>query len=264
MRESGILVLVLHVIFFHAQSPTATLQFDVASIKPALPNENNSSGGLCRGIETGSASPIIVAVGRCRFVRSSLARIVAYAYSGLPVEGGPKWTQTDVFDVEATAPDPSSATTAQLIQMLQQLLADRFQLQFHRVMKEVKGYSLVISKNGLKMKEMQADASRVSRGGPGLLIGNGDTSIIAFAISRALRMPVSDDTGLKAMYAISLKWTPDGSAGPLSAAETPPPDPTGVPSIFTAVQEQLGLRLEPTKVTVENLVIDSAQQPSSN
>jgi uncharacterized protein (TIGR03435 family) len=260
----------LFLIWVQSQAPTPTLQFDAASIKPAaqLPEKALiTMGGDCRGAGIPSVPFFEVGVGRCRFVGVSLARLFNYAYrSGLAddqIEGGPGWAKSDRFDIEATASDPSSATRAQLIQMLQQLLSDRFQLRFHRATKEVNGFLLVVSKNGLKMKQAQSDAKGGTRSSAGALTGIGNVGIIGFAISRALGVPVKDNTGLSGLYEIALKWTPDALAGTVADSGIPT-DPVGGPSIFTAVQEQLGLRLEPMKSTVEYLVIDSAEKPSNN
>jgi len=154
------------------------------------------------------------------------------------------------------------------MEMVQQLLPDRFQLRFHQVTKEVDGYSLVIAEGGVKMKEAQPG---VRPGGwssrPGSLMGGGDTAVIGFTIQQALRVPVRDDTGLTGTYEIHLRFRPEPSAGTarniwfgtsrpeLHDHDT---DSTDAPSIFTAVQEQLGLRLDPAKIKVEYLVIDSA------
>jgi uncharacterized protein (TIGR03435 family) len=147
--------------------------------------------------------------------------------------------------------------------MLRQLLSDRFQLRFHRATKDVNGYSLVLAKNGLKMKEPQPAASRGASGSAGALTGIVGAGVIASVISRALGVPVEDNTALSGVYEIALKWTPDPPPGTVADPGIPA-DPSGGPSIFTAVQEQLGLRLEPMKTTVEYLVIDSAEKPSNN
>jgi uncharacterized protein (TIGR03435 family) len=109
----------LLLISLYVQTPTPTLQFDAASIKPAatLPEKALvSMGGDCRGVGNPSVLFFEVGMGRCRFVGVSLARLINFAYrSGLAddqIEGGPGWAKTDRFDIEATAPDPSTASGA--------------------------------------------------------------------------------------------------------------------------------------------------------
>jgi uncharacterized protein (TIGR03435 family) len=147
--------------------------------------------------------------------------------------------------------------------MLQQLLIDRFHLRFHRVTRELTGYSLVISKAGLKIKEADPNARTTVRSARGSLNGIGSTEAIASAASRALGVPVINNTGLKGKYDISLVWLADPLAAPSDSTRIPF-DPSNAPSIFTAVEEQLGLQLIATKVNVESIVVDSAERPSNN
>lgn len=180
---------------------------------------------------------------------------------------------------------------AQFRLMMQAMLADRFKLVLHHDTKELSEYALVVAKNGPKLKETTAAAmDPVSAGPPPRpgpdapmpkgsirMMGRGDLTVagvglgqFADVLSRQIGQIVVDKTGLKGEYDFTLKWTPDegqgqmfrGAGGPPSDG-APPPDAAG-PSIFTALQEQLGLKLESQKGPVDVLVIDHLERPSEN
>ena len=184
------------------------------------------------------------------------------------------------------------AADARRRRKVQSLLADRFKLTLHRETKEFPVYALMIAKNGSKLQEV-ADTPLESgppdpKGAPdgprkgmkgirmdrGEVSGQGATiSLLAEVLSNQVGRTVLDKTGLKGHYDFTLKWTPDesqgamikgpGDGGPGTGNAPPPPDASG-PSIFTAVQEQLGLKLESQKGPVEILVIDHVERPSEN
>jgi bla regulator protein BlaR1 len=184
---------------------------------------------------------------------------------------------------------------------LQSLLEDRFQLKLRRDTKDRPIYALVVAKGGPKLQETPAqdtasdqqphggtagrDGALSQKGVPlkgrqmrmsrGQLSGNDvQLSFLATQLSNQLGRPVVDQTGLKGNYSFTLQWTPDESQrqmgggpaeeGPQSAGNTPPPPETAGPSVFTAIQEQLGLKLKPEKGPVEVYVIDHVEQPSEN
>jgi len=137
------------------------------------------------------------------------------------------------------------------------LLADRFKLKFHRESKEVPGYILVVAEGGPKLKEPSADEPRRgSVSGIGTLSGLTSAASIAGTVARDLGVPVIDNTGLTGRYIVDFKWTPENQRGVDAINQGP--------SIFTALQEQLGLRLVPKPTTIEFLVIDSAEKPTEN
>ena len=133
--------------------------------------------------------------------------------------------------------------------MLQTLLADRFALAIHRETRQLPVYSLVIAKSGSKLQQGDAASPNFSTGTTSLR-GTMDTAALAGHLTATLERTVIDNTGLKGTWEFSLTWVPE--------------DQTDGPSIFTAVQEQIGLRLESTKGPVQVLVIDSAERPSEN
>jgi uncharacterized protein (TIGR03435 family) len=177
------------------------------------------------------------------------------------ISGGPSWAKSEHYDVAAKAEGEDTITKNQLRQMLQTLLAGRFQLQLHREMRETPVYELIVAKNGPKIKEAAPDATGgyVSRGfNTGQMrmeASKGTMEQLARQLSVTAGRPVIDKTGLTGYYAYTLDWA--------SAIQPPQPD-SDSPSMFTAVQEQLGLKLESAKDPIEMLIIDRAEKPSEN
>jgi len=184
------------------------------------------------------------------------------------VEGGPGWINSDRFDISAKA--GSATTSDQLRRMLRTLLADRFQLALQREMRELNVFALTINRDGPKLKESVSHSSEPERGvrisGIGRLTGiAASSSQLAEALSDVtlngssiVNRPVLDKTGLTGLYDFTLSWLPDpgqvgNAAGQGEGA-----------SIFTALVEQLGLKLEAQKGPVEILVIDHVEKPSEN
>ena len=181
--------------------------------------------------------------------------------------GLPAWGDKDKFDIEAKSDDDTTAAMEKLSMqergnmgraMLQSLLADRFKLRVHYESKVQPVYDLVLAKGGFKLKPLPADQKPGGMsGGPGMMIIHG-MPIAAFAhflsqTNLAGRIVV-DKTGLSGNYEIDLKWTPDDQQG----------TPDAGPTFFTALEEQLGLKLVPTKAPVDVLVIDHAERPTEN
>ena len=221
---------------------------------------------------------------------------MAYNVKDFQVAGGPGWINSERYDIEAKEPDsiaeelpklPPDQREEQSRLMIQALLADRFKLKLSHTTKELPAYALVVAKNGPKLQQARpgdtypkgikgpdgVGHAGVMRMGPGELTGQGIAiKFLARLLSEQLGRDVLDQTGLKGNYDLTLKWTPEpgegmmlrgpegGNPGPESA---PPPESSG-PSIFTAIQEQLGLKLEPTKAPAEVLVIDHVEKPSEN
>jgi uncharacterized protein (TIGR03435 family) len=240
--------------------------FDVASVK-----QNKGDSGMMRVMTKPDGFS-------CDNI--SLKNLISNAY-GIRQElisGGPGWVASVGFDVDAKVAGPDVETLKKLSpkqrsSMLQSLLEERFKLKVHRETKVLPIYDLVIAKGGSKLKELPAadlvaDAKDPDHGkhpgmmtmGPGTFKGQAlPAQAIANEISFVLEYTVVDKTGLTGKYDLDLKWKPEGDAPSADdgAAES------GV-SIFTAVQEQLGLKLQPTKGPVETLVIDHVEQPSEN
>jgi uncharacterized protein (TIGR03435 family) len=247
-----------------AQTPSAetkSLKFEVASIKPS-----HSVGG---------ASGIRPAPGGERYLASNITLklliTVAYRIRVDQVAGGPAWIDNDFYDMNAKAERPSSVE--ELHAMLQDLLADRFKLRFHRESRELPVYALTVDKDGPKLKAHDS----LSAGDP-WIDPAGDhfphtiwhakfapMDFFAWRLSLMLDRPVVDQTKLQGGYDFDLSFTADLPPGmPAGALLNGEPIDTSGPTIFEAVQKQLGLRLERQKGPVEVLVIDQAEKPMEN
>jgi len=255
-----------------AQVKAKPLQFDVVSIK--LDNSGEPHGFL-------QISPdgdrIIVS-------NAPMTRIVQFAFNFLRndlVIGDPEWARTERWDMEAKVAEADLPAFHKLdfVQkkaMLQQVLIDRCKMQAKVEKREIPVYALVVAKTGLKMHEVQPNEMppevRDKSGQvisewnitqkPGEIRGRAvPMEALMYVMSNVkLGRQIVDHTGLKGVYNFDLLWTPEeGSV----AADNGLPDPTK-PSIFTAVQEQLGLRLEATKDLVDALVIDHIERPTAD
>jgi uncharacterized protein (TIGR03435 family) len=225
------------------------VEFEVASIKPHAGPVTVSGGPF-------SSGP------RVRYVAVKLTDLVTEAY-GLryeQVSGSPGWGSGPAgarYDIEAKAEGDAKPAKEQLRQMLQSLLAERFRLKVRRETVDTPIYALVLAKGGLKLKAVdKGEGVRVRASGTGQRMdGKATMEFLAQQLSISAGRLVLDRTGLTGNYEFTLEWTPDSAA---------PPDDSPSISIFTAVQEQLGLKLEPAKAPVEMLIIEHAEMPTEN
>jgi uncharacterized protein (TIGR03435 family) len=219
----------------------AKVEFDVAAIKLSDPTHV--------GAQIFTPGP-----GRLAVMTATLKDLVAFAYQvrTYQVTKGPGWFDAEKFDI--TAKTDEQATSDQLKLMLEALLADRFQLSFHREIKETPVYDLVVAKDGPKLKEVEKPGLGVGIGRSQLNGKGAPLSILASTLSDKVQRNVRDKTGLTGYYEFTLKWTPDSA----------PPDERAEPDLFTALREQIGLKLEPAKGPVEILVVDRAVKPTEN
>lgn len=237
--------------------------FEVASIKPNASNDHRVMIRMQPG-------------GRFSATGMSARMLITQAFDirEFQVIGAPGWTDSDHFDINAKAESSMERITpAQLRPMLKSLLVERFQLKYHEETKELPVYSLVVAKSGAKVKASEtpqggAPVPQMMRVGRGQINANGATmAAVARMISQQLGRDVIDNTGLKGNYDVNLEWTPEpgqgGGGAPPPPGAVPPADANG-PTLFTALQEQLGLRLESTKGPVTVVVIDSIAKPSEN
>ena len=239
-----------------SQSDTqAPLVFEVASVKPSAPG---GRGGIIRPLP-----------GNQTYVGTNvplrLIMTVAYSVTDRQISGGPAWIGTDPFDITAKASRPG--TTDELHRMLQNLLEDRFQLKVRRETRESPAWALMVDKGGSKMAEHDAQdldhppIGPNSSGRRGFSGRNVNMNYFAFYLSRILDRNVIDRTGLPAHYDLNVEFTPEPVGPRPEGAEPPPPEG---PNIFTALREQLGLRLETAKGPVEFLVIEHVEKPEGN
>jgi uncharacterized protein (TIGR03435 family) len=204
--------------------------------------------------------------------------LIAAAYDLNPkmISGGPAWAETDRYDVIAATPGELRPTYEDQMRMLRKLLSDRFNLRFHRKKEDFAIFELTVAKNGPKLKPSSAPSDEPYNVTPTLypaasggidhaLLPAHNITILQFAsvLQHAiLDRPVVDNTQLTGRYDIDLEWTPDES----NFGGTLPPGPpdSAKPGLFTAIQQQLGLRVEATRGPVDALVIDGLDRPSDN
>jgi bla regulator protein blaR1 len=240
-----------------AQSP-APKTFDVVSVKPSAPDEHNSfmfrpqPGGI-----------------RVLGVPLKMLIMESYDVKAFQVSGGPGWIATERWDILAKAEGVDRIPMVQMRPMLQALMADRFQLKVHSETKEMPVYALVVEKNGSKLVPSTSAEQQFRPGNGSLTIKKGGTAALAAWLSRDLGRVVIDKTGMNGEYDYKLEWTSDPGEGGPESIGLPPEEPrphveTNGPSIFTSLQEQLGLRLVSQKGPVEIIVIDSVERPSAN
>ena len=269
-----------------ADSSAKPMTYDAISIKPNNGGTSVNNQGMIRSMVMMRNLPDGFSAANAN-VRQLIAN--AYDVKDDQVSGGPDWVGSTGYDIEAKVTDPDGPhqlTKAQRTQALQALLSDRFKLAVHAETKDAPIYALTIAKGGPKLKESKpSDAlpagippgaavrgpdGAVPRGSMMRMFGPGNltaaamtTTQFAIMLSQQLHQTVVDRTGLTGSYDLSLQWTPDNLPPPPSGAEASAPDPGG-PSIFTAVQEQLGLKLDSTRGPVKTLVIDHIERPSEN
>jgi uncharacterized protein (TIGR03435 family) len=223
-----------------AQQPPA---FEVASVKP------NTTGGAGAGTQFGNDRIEIHNYSLRQLIRMAY-RVHDYAYAG------PSWLDSLHFDVVAKV--PTHGKFDQVPEMMQTLLAERFKLAVHRETREVNGLALVVDKKGPRIQPVEPGPNSGSGWGSNMVQGT-NISMAQFAdlLSNALDRPVKDLTSLPGVYNIRIRWLPDAPA----PADTP--DLAG--SVYAAVQDQLGLRLQVQKLPVEVLVVDRAERvPTEN
>jgi uncharacterized protein (TIGR03435 family) len=237
----------------------ASPSFEVATIKPSKPDQPGKMFGI-RGRQF-------------KTVNTTLNDLISFAYGvqAKQVIGAPAWTATDKFDISAEPDGEGAPSDKQWKIMVQKLLADRFQFALHHEKKELSVYALNVAKSGQKLTKSQGDLN----GLPSLFFRNlGDLHVANATMadfaglmqSAVLDRPVVDQTGLAGRYDFNMKWTPDDSQfGGMGAKIHPPTDSADAPpNLYTAIQEQIGLKLDATKAPAEVLVIDHVEKPSAN
>jgi uncharacterized protein (TIGR03435 family) len=234
--------------------------YEVATIKPTDPN--HARGGFTlqgRHLVAGN------------FTVEGLITL-AYNLHPTQVTGGPDWLKTDHYDLDVLPDHEGLPSLEQARGIVRKLLADRFALKFHYDTKDLSVYVLTVAKTGPKLAKSASDpSSPPGMGGPPgrMMVRNGSMEEFAMLMQGTLDRPVVDQTGLKDRYDFTLRWTPDesqygGRVPPpnsgdngAAAADAPPP-------LFTAIQEQLGLKLDAMKAPAKVMVIESVQKPSEN
>jgi uncharacterized protein (TIGR03435 family) len=233
------------------------LSFDVASVKPSPP---------------GTRDGIAIQPGGRFVANASLKLLIGLAWHlHFPMAGGDSWVGNDLWSIEAKAEGLSDIPTwtppnlpEAIAARLRSLLQERFSLKTHEEMRNTQVYTLSVSQGGSRMETVDPASSSVTsfRAGPGAIIGSKATMEQFITIlSRYMDRPVIDKTGLTGLYNAKLQFAPESAPKQLSGTTTPASDD---PSIFTAIQEQLGLKLETAQEPAEILVIDHVERASAN
>lgn len=221
--------------------------------------------------------------GRFTATNIQLKNLMEYSAYGIPqprILGGPKWLDSERFDIEAKLESAAAERLktlsrdqrrAEMQAMFQQLLADRFKIAVHWEMRELPVYALVAAKNGPILQESKnAPGDAGTSSGDGQFSAKGMTlteiaEALTQELSRELGRVVIDKTGIQGRYDIALKWTPEtGTDAARSGTDSSTSKSDAGPSIFTALKEQVGLKLESARGPVKVLVIDHAEMPTEN
>jgi uncharacterized protein (TIGR03435 family) len=224
-----------------------TPRFEVASVKPA--GTGRPGGGLVTGH------------GRMTVASETLKRCIMGAYGLGPnqIAGGPAWLDSDRFEIVAKSERPEDGDAALMV-MLQTLLADRFKLSVHRETRTMTALVLEVARSGPKL-EKAGDGEATTRSNSAFIDARAITmSRLAEVLSRQTNLVVVDSTGLKGAFNLKLWWRPESPRATVTGVD----EAMERPSLFDALQQQLGLRLESRKMPIEILVIDHAEKPSEN
>ena len=234
-------------------------EFDAVSIKPSDPGIQGR-GLTVRGREVVT-------------INTTVSYLMTFVYDVSPkqIVGGPSWIDSAAFNLDGKPTAEGIPNQKQLKIMFEKLLADRFQLKFHKEKREMSAYVIQTGKNGPKMTVSQFDP----KGLPGLFFRalgalnstNATMKDLASLLQTAvLDRPVVDQSGLDGHYDFALNWTPDETQFAGIGMKVPPPSdkPDAPPDLVTAMMDQLGLKLTVTKVPVDVLVIDKLEKPSAN
>lgn len=220
------------------QTDRPDVQFEVASIKPSAPG----AGG----------TTIYNSPERFRIDGATVKYLIGYAYDlrQFQIVDAPGWADAERYDVVAKAQGSMSDTRIRL--MVENLLVERMSLAVHREKKEMSIFALIVAKGGLKLRASPQPAGPTARGPEGRLEGTNLTlEMLASLLADRVGRPVHDRTGITGQFDIQLQWAPDGSSD------------TG-PSIFTALQGQLGLRLQTERAPTDVLVVEHVDRPAPN
>lgn len=258
-----------------AFSQTSPQGFDVVTIKPSDPGSQNVHIGISQS-------------GAFEAKNVDIKTLIMQAYDvrAFQLSGGPGWTGTDRYDIvtkdmaggvseeaiRTMTDDQRTQFRNRLMEKLRLLMADRFQLKVHKESRELTVYALVVAKGGSKLqtatgeysRDSGLNASRADDGKTAITGKNLEMPILIRYLAGQVGRDVLDQTGLTEKYNFKFSFSPDlNRPADITGADAPRTDTSG-PSIFTALQEQLGLRLDTQKAPVEIIVIDSVQKPSDN
>ena len=225
--------------------------WEVATVRPSDPNARNDKFDV---------------VGRHVIVQNQPVEVMlmmAYGLQKSQIANAPDWVKTERYDVDGLADVEGQPDVKQFQAMVRKLLAERFELKMHMEQRAMEVYALTLAKGGAKMEKSAGDPNGVMnedvRNGEGqrkLRFKNTSMRDLALLMLVEVDRPVVDQTGLEGRYDFQLSYTKDESRAPT--------DGSAAPSLFTAVQEQLGLKLDAVKAPAPVLVVDAVQRPGAN
>jgi uncharacterized protein (TIGR03435 family) len=226
--------------------------WDVATVKPSDPNSPGGQRINLRGRQV---------VFQNTTVEQFL--LLGYGLQKSQLAGEPGWAKTERWNVDGLANVDGKPSWKQTQGMMRKLLAERFGLKIHLEQRKMPVFALTIAKGGPKLTPNTSDPDGLMdqqntevNGQHAEILKNTPVSELALILQFHVDRPVVDQTGLKGRYDLHLKWTVDESKAPT--------DGSAAPSLFTAIQEQIGLKLEPVKAQTDVLVVDAVEHPSAN
>jgi uncharacterized protein (TIGR03435 family) len=226
--------------------------YEVATIKPNNP-DNKNLGLELHGGHLGIENMTI----------DSMLNL-AYAVHPKQIIDSPAWFTSAHYDIEGVLDTDGQPNLKQIQGIMQKLLADRFQLKFHRETRELSVYAITVTKGGPKLTKSQGDPKalgvendRVRAGQDTMTVTNLSMAEFALILQFYTERPVVDQTGLAGKWDFKWTWTSDES-------RLPPDATNAAPGLFTAIQEQLGLKLEAKRAPADVFVVDHVERPSSN
>jgi bla regulator protein blaR1 len=231
--------------------------FDVISIRPQAPGDTSFVVHMPRNGQFSARGAV-----------ATLVLMLAYDVQESQIIGGPNWFATEKWEIDAPRDDGITHSVEETRLMLQKMLENRFALRIHRETEQLPVYALTIAKGGPKFKPLEENGrtnGTVRVASKSISLESVDLVRMAQVLATALGRPVIDRTGLTGRYNLNLQWDdapiPQGGVPGLDVP-APPGDEYG--SIFTAIQDQLGLRLESQRAPVDVIVIDRIERPSAN
>jgi uncharacterized protein (TIGR03435 family) len=239
--------------FYAQQAPGVLQTFAVSTIKPSKPD-----------------AVALTQIRGNRFVTegTTFVDVFKYAYSVHPdqVVGGPAWLRTEKFDILADPETEKRPSSDQMKAMVQQLLGERFHLVMHHEQRVLSVYALMKTADIPKLTKSTSDSNGIPVVGYDpkgeLSVGNATMANFATFLQRfVLDRSAIDQTGIAGHFDLVLRWTPDDLRNGKLDDQT---DTSALPSLFTAIKEQLGLKLQPTKAATDVFLIDRIEQPSNN
>jgi uncharacterized protein (TIGR03435 family) len=227
--------------------------WDVVSVKARDPNDTSNAQSMSM-----KGTQFVI-------VNRTVEGMLLFAYGGhkKQIVGAPSWIATERWDVRGVPDVPGSPSLKQAQSLTRKLLEERFGLKVHREIKELPVYAIMVAKGGEKMARSAGDPNgtpdeneRSSSSQVTMRMTNMSMGEFAPDLGYFLDRPAVDQTGLVGRYDFQLIWTADESRAPT--------DGTAPPGLFTAIQEQIGLKLEPVKAQIDVLVVDAVERPSAN